>query len=72
MNLHESVSPAPYAPESAAYSLRVLLIDDQGRIVVEPVRRAYTMAELMENVTPEAMREAFDWGEDVGRERIDE
>ena len=43
-----------------------------GRIVVEPVRKTYTLEQLMENVTPEAMRDAFDWGDDVGRERIDE
>jgi antitoxin MazE len=43
-----------------------------GRLIVEPVRATYTWAQMMENVTPEAMREAFDWGEDVGRERVDE
>jgi antitoxin MazE len=43
-----------------------------GRLIVEPVRATYTWAQMMENVTPEAMGEAFDWGEDVGRERVDE
>jgi len=27
---------------------------------------------MMENVTPEAMREAWDWGPDVGREIVDD
>ncbi len=43
-----------------------------GRIVVEPVRKTLTLEQMMENVTPEAMREAWDWGEDVGREIIDD
>jgi antitoxin MazE len=43
-----------------------------GRIIVEPVRKALTLEQMMENVTPEAMREAWDWGEDVGREIIDD
>jgi antitoxin MazE len=41
-----------------------------GRLVVEPVRETYSLAKMMENVTPEAMREAWDWGDDVGREIV--
>ncbi len=37
-----------------------------GRIIVEPVRKTLTWEQMMENMTPEAMREAWDWGEDVG------
>ena len=43
-----------------------------GRLIVEPVRKVLTMEQMMENVTPEAMREAWDWGDDVGREIIDD
>jgi antitoxin MazE len=43
-----------------------------GRIIVEPVRKKLTMEQMMENVTPEAMREAWDWGDDVGREIVDD
>ncbi len=43
-----------------------------GRIIVEPVRAPLTWEKMMENTTPEAMREAWDWGEDVGREIIDD
>lgn len=32
------------------------------RIILTPARRRYVLAELLEGVTPEAMREAFDWG----------
>ena len=51
---------------------RVEIRADNGRLVVEPLREAYTWARMMENVTPETMREAFDWGDDLGRERVDE
>jgi len=45
---------------------------DGGRLIVEPARPTYTWAQMLENVTPEAMRDAFDWGEDLGRERVDD
>jgi antitoxin MazE len=45
---------------------------ENGRIIVEPVRPALTWAQMLENTTPEAMREAWDWGEDVGREIVDD
>jgi antitoxin MazE len=51
---------------------KVELRAENGRLIVEPVRQIFTWAQMMENVTPEAMRDAFDWGDDVGRERVDE
>ena len=51
---------------------RVEVRAEGGRIIVEPVRKPLTMEQMMENVTPEAMREAWDWGDDVGREIIDD
>lgn len=45
---------------------------EAGRLVVEPVRKTYSLEQMMENVTPEAMREAWDWGDDVGREIVDD
>ena len=43
-----------------------------NRIVVTPVRRTYTLAELLKDTTPEAYRESVvDWGPDVGREIVD-
>ncbi|MGO9740799.1 MAG: hypothetical protein ACLPN5_04665 [Roseiarcus sp.] len=41
------------------------------RLIIEPIRKTYTWAEMLENASPEAMREAFDWGEEIGRERVD-
>jgi antitoxin MazE len=41
------------------------------RIVIAPARRRYALADLLRKVTPEAMREAFDWGADNGREIVE-
>ena len=47
-------------------------IEAQGnRIVITPARRRYELAELLRDVTPQAMREAFDWGPDKGREIVE-
>jgi antitoxin MazE len=44
---------------------------DGARLIVEPIKPVYSLEDLLANMTPDAMREAFDWGEDVGRERVD-
>ena len=47
-------------------------IEAQGdRIVITPARRRYELADLLQGVTPQAMREAFDWGPDTGREIVE-
>jgi antitoxin MazE len=47
-------------------------IDAKGRTIVISVERPlYELDELLEGLTPEAMHEAFDWGEDVGREVVE-
>jgi antitoxin MazE len=50
---------------------RVDVSEDGGRIVISVERPVYTLDELLVGMTPEAMHEAFDWGEDVGRERVE-
>ncbi|MDR3516494.1 MAG: AbrB/MazE/SpoVT family DNA-binding domain-containing protein [Azospirillaceae bacterium] len=52
--------------------VRVEMTTDDGRIVISPVTPRYQLADLLQGITPEAMRDAFDWGDDLGRERIDE
>lgn len=49
---------------------RVDIAADDGRIVITPAVRRYTIAELVSDMTPENMREAFDWGRDMGREDV--
>ena len=45
---------------------------ENGRIIVEPVRAPLTWAQMLENTTPDELRKAWDWGEDMGRERVDD
>ena len=50
---------------------RVEIEAEGGRIVITPARRRYLLADLLKGVTPEAMREAFDWGPEKGREMVE-
>jgi len=50
---------------------RVEIAAEGDRIVITPARPRYVLTELLEGVTPEAMREAFDWGPDRGREIVE-
>jgi antitoxin MazE len=43
----------------------------RGEVVIRSVRPRYSLDELLKGVTPEAMREAFDWGPDAGRETVE-
>jgi len=36
-----------------------------------PAARRYSLSQLLVGVTPQAMRDAFDWGPDQGREIVD-
>jgi len=49
---------------------RVDIETDGDRIVIVPARRRYELSDLLRGVTPQAMREAFDWGPDRGREDV--
>jgi antitoxin MazE len=42
------------------------------RIMLSPARPRYALKELLQGMTPAAMREAFDWGKDAGREAVEE
>ncbi len=42
------------------------------QIVISLRRTRYRLADLLVGMTPDAMRAAFDWGPDVGREIVDE
>ena len=43
----------------------------RGEVVIRSVQPRYTLDDLLEGVTPEAMRDAFQWGDDVGREAVE-
>jgi antitoxin MazE len=50
---------------------RVEVEAEGDRIIISPARPRYVLAELLKGMTPEAMREAFDWGPDKGREIVE-
>lgn len=50
---------------------RVSIEVEGDRIVITPARRCYVLADLLKGMTPEAMREVFDWGPDKGREIVE-
>ncbi len=50
---------------------KVNIVAEGARLIIEPAPPAFALQDLLVNMTPEAMREAFDWGEDAGRERVD-
>ena len=49
---------------------RVEIEAEGDRVVIKRVRH-YQLAELLQGMTPQAMREAFDWGPDKGREIVE-
>jgi antitoxin MazE len=55
---------------SAGDSVDVEAKGDQ--IVISLRRPRYRLADLLVGMTPDAMREAFDWGPDIGREIVDD
>lgn len=51
--------------------VRVDVEADGDRIIITPVRRRYVLTELLQGMTPAAMREAFYWGPEKGREVVE-
>lgn len=50
---------------------RVEIEAEGDRLVIRTDRPYYRLEELLTEITPEDMREAFDWGSNVGREVVD-
>jgi antitoxin MazE len=50
---------------------RVEVETEGDHIIISPARPRYVLADLLKGMTPEAMREAFDWGHDKGREIVE-
>ncbi|HEY2048734.1 MAG TPA: hypothetical protein VGH03_05295 [Caulobacteraceae bacterium] len=48
-----------------------VLADGDCLIVCRAAAR-WTLDDVLANITPEAMRKAFDWGDNAGRERIED
>jgi antitoxin MazE len=54
--------------EGSAVDLRM----EKGRIVIIPSRKRYKLSDLLVGMTPQAMHEAYDWGDDLGREIVED
>ena len=50
---------------------RVEIETEDGRVVISHGRPRYVLKDLLVGMTPKAMRKAFDWGPDIGREAVD-
>lgn len=50
---------------------QVEIDEENGRIVVCPATPRYRLDDLLKGMTPEAMHEAFDWGDEMGREKVE-
>ena len=51
---------------------KVNVIAEGGRLIIEPIAVAWSLEDLLVGMTPLAMADAFNWGEDVGREAVDD
>lgn len=51
--------------------VRVELSAEGDRIVISRPPQCYRLDDLLTGMTPEAMREAWEWGPEVGREIVD-
>jgi antitoxin MazE len=50
---------------------RVDVVAEGDRIIISPARPRYALRDLLKGMTPEAVRQAFDWGPDRGREIVE-
>ncbi len=50
---------------------RVDVVAEGDRIIISRAHPRYVLADLLEGMTPEAMRQAFDWGPDRGCEIVE-
>lgn len=41
---------------------------DNNKIILSPIKQAYSLEELLKNATPEMQHDEIDWGEAVGHE----
>lgn len=49
---------------------RVEIAAEGDRIIIRMDRPRYDLDELLEGISPDVMRDAFDWGPDLGREHV--
>jgi len=61
--------PKDIASRAGFYKGARVEVEAEGnRIIITPARRRYVLADLLKGMTPQAMREAFEWGPDKCRD----
>lgn len=45
---------------------------ENGRIVIDPARKRYRLEDLLRGMKPGEMAGIYDWGPDLGREKVEE
>ncbi len=50
----------------------VSVVAEGNRLIVEAAAPSYRLEDMLSNVTPDAMRAAFQWDADMGREVVDD
>ena len=66
VRIHRQIAESVGLTEGA----RVEIAADDGRVVITPAVRRYTIEELVSDMTIDNVRKAFDWGRDMGREEV--
>ncbi len=56
----------------ASQGQKVNIVAEGARLVVEPLAPSWRLEDLLVNMTPAEAHAAFDWGDEVGREIVDE
>jgi len=51
---------------------KVSVVAEGSRLIVEAAPPSWRLEDLLANMTPEAMGQAFSWGDDRGREAVDD
>jgi len=61
--------PKPLAEQAGvAAGTKVEVTATDGRIIIRPAKRKYSLKELVDQITPDNVHGETDWGPPVGRE----
>jgi antitoxin MazE len=66
VRLSREIAEAAKLTEGTSVELAV----ENNAVVIRPIYPRYRLEDLLVGMTPKAMREAFDWGLDVGSEDV--
>ena len=42
-----------------------------NKVIISAVKPQYRLSDLLGDMSPDSMRDAFDWGDDAGRENVE-